>query len=62
MKRYLVLALKIVGGLVAAIVVILVAAAFLLNSSSIQNKELKLGRGNNFRLEKKIVFKRPVIK
>ena len=40
MKRYLVLALKIVGGLVAAIVVILVAAAFMLNSSSIQNKAL----------------------
>ena len=40
MKRYLVLALKIVGGFVAAIVVILVAAAFLLNSSSVQNKAL----------------------
>ena len=37
MKRYLVLALKIVGGFVAAIVVILVVAAFLLNSSSVQN-------------------------
>lgn len=40
MKRNLVLALKIVGGLVAAIVVILVAAAFLLNSPSVQNKAL----------------------
>ena len=40
MKRYLVLALKIVGGFVAAIVVILVVAAFLLNSSSVQNKAL----------------------
>ena len=40
MKRYLVLALKIAGGFVAAIVVILVAAAFLLNSSSVQNKAL----------------------
>ena len=40
MKRYLITALKIVGGLVAAMVVILVAAAFLLNSSSVQNKAL----------------------
>lgn len=40
MKRYLVLALKIVGGFVAVIGVILVVAAFLLNTSSVQNKAL----------------------
>ena len=41
MKRYVLLTLKILGGLMALLIVLLVAAAIILNTNSVQQKLLR---------------------